>query len=186
VLDARTHEEVTDPIVLPASGYPDSDGLALPAGVAWSVAWTPDTSRLLIGTDDAPGEPYTGEIVAVDTGTWQAVDRIEVPVVPEVMAMDHGDRWLAVSGGEGSSLVFLDPSTLDMHHDVELRSGDRVTAMSFSDDGRYLAAGGESGGLQIADTQGWETREPVLTQNGWLLQMEWLSDDRTVVTTGTG
>jgi hypothetical protein len=101
------------------------------------------------------------------------------------MAMDDGDRWLAVSGDEGSSLVFLDPSTLDIRHEVELRGNDRVTAMSFSDDGRYLAAGGESGAVHIADTRTWAAREPVLMRNEWLLQLEWLPDDRTVVSTGT-
>jgi len=120
----------------------------------------------------------------VDTTTWQVVGRKKLPVVPEVMASSPDGRTLAVSGGEGSSLVFLDPRTLEVRHQVELRGDDRVWAMSFSPDGRFLAAGGATGVLHIADTRTWSAREPVLVHEKPLLQAEWLRDGRTVASTG--
>jgi dipeptidyl aminopeptidase/acylaminoacyl peptidase len=184
VLDTRTHEQVNAPIVLPATGYRGADGAALPAGVAWSAAWTPGGSRLLIGTDDRPDPRGGGEVVAVDTATWQVVDRKDLPVVPEVMAVSPDGRSLAVSGGEGSSVVFLDPATLEVRHRVALRGDDRVWALSFSPDGRFVAAGGLSGGLHLVDTRTWAAREPVLLHAAPLMQFEWLRDGHTVASSG--
>ena len=184
VLDTRTREEVTAPIVLPATDYPGADGKPLPAGVAWSVAWSPDGSKLLIGTDEKADPRGGGEIAVVDTDSWRVVDSKAVPVVPEVMAVSPDGRSLAVSGGDGSSLVFLDPGTLQVRHDVPLRGDDRVSALSFSPDGRFVAAGGLTGGLHLADTRTWEARDPVLLHESPLLQIEWLEDGRTVASTG--
>ena len=184
VLDTRTREQVTAPILLPATGYRGADGTALPAGVAWSAAWTPDGSRLLIGTDDRPDPRGGGEVVAVDTATWRVVDRKELPVVPEVMEMSPDGRSLAVSGGEGSSVVFLDPGTLEVRHRVALRGDDRVWALSFSPDGRFVAAGGLSGALHLVDSRTWEAHEPVLLHAAPLMQLEWLEDGRTVASSG--
>jgi WD40 repeat protein len=55
--------------------------------------------------------------------------------------------------------------------------------LAFSPDGRRLAGGGEKGNLYVADTRTWQAREPVLVHDRHLFQIEWLRDDRTVVST---
>jgi WD40 repeat protein len=180
VLDARTRDEV-ERIVLPPTGYQNPDGTKPTVGVVCCATWTHDGSRLLIGTQ---GLGNTGGISVVDPATWEVVEEgVELPVKPEAIELGADGRWLAVASGDSDEVVILDGGTLDVRQTVPLRAGDRLTTLSFSPDGRLLAAGGEFGTLHLFDTRTWTAREPVRLGEGPMLQIEWLDDDATVVAT---
>ena len=101
VLDTRTREEIAR-IELPPDGYEDPNSGSPPAGSVWSAEWTSDGARLLLGTEGAhataTGEedpPPGGDIVVVDTATWRGGTRWPSEVVPEVMELGPGGRYLA-------------------------------------------------------------------------------------------
>jgi WD40 repeat protein len=189
VLDTRTRE-VVGRVVLPANGDTGVDGSPYPAGVVCCAVWTPDGSRLLVGTggylpgtlvDSAPRTP--GEIAVVDTATWDVVDRVRLDRVPEVMELDPDGRSLVVASANSSEVVILDADTLDERRRVPLSVGDSFWAMSFSPDGRLLAGGGESGKVHVFDTDTWQAREAVPIRDGPTIQLDWLRDNRTVLST---
>lgn len=179
VLDARTRDEVTR-YELPPTGYESLDGTKPTVGVVCCAAWTRDGSRLLIGTQ---GAANTGGITVVDPSTWEIVEeeRVDLPVRPEALELSADGRWLAVASGDSDEVVILDGRTLDVRRTVALRATDRLTTLSFSRDGRLLAAGGEFGSLHLIDSRTWAAREPVRLGEGAMLQIEWLEDGRTAV-----
>jgi WD40 repeat protein len=187
ILDTRTRE-VVEQIVLPTNGDLDTDGFAFPAGVVCCAVWTRDGSRLLLGTggylpgrlvDEAERTP--GEIQVVDTETWKVVDHVVLPRVPGVMEFDRDGRWLAVASANSDEVVILDGDTLDVRERVALSVDDSFWAMSFSPDGRLLAGGGESGKVHVVETDTWKARQAVPVRDDPTIQLEWLPDNRTVI-----
>jgi WD40 repeat protein len=128
-------------------------------------------------------ERRAGEIAVVDSATWKVVDRVPLRRYPEVMELDADGRWLAVASANSGEVVILDADTLDVRRRVALSVGDSFWAMSFSPDGRLLAGAGESGKVHIIDTGAWEAREAVPVRDGPTIQLEWLRDNRTVLST---
>jgi hypothetical protein len=97
------------------------------------------------------------------------------------MELDRDGRWLAVASANSSEAVILDADTLEVLRRVPLSVDDSLWAMSFSRDGRLLAGGGESGKIHVIDTGIWRAREAVSIRDGPTIQVEWLPDNRTVV-----
>jgi hypothetical protein len=189
ILDARTRD-VVETIELPPEWDTLPSGALVPAGAVCCAVWSGDGSRLFLGTGgalpglDADTAPRTkGAIAVVDTATWDVVDRSVVDRVPEVMELSPDGRTLAMASVNSTYVVLRDAESLAERGRIDLRTDDSLWALSFSGDGRLLAAGGEKGLLHIADTRTLEAREPVLVQET-VLQLEWLPDNRTVVATG--
>ena len=161
VLDARSHEPVTT-FTVPASGYLGPDGQPLPVGVVGCLAWTADGSRLLLGVQrgdpTTTPPPATGTLLAVDTETWEITDEATVDVVPETLELSPDGRSVALGGGWNTVLEVRDAATLDVRSTVELVSADRLTDLSWSEDGGLLLAVGEGGGLQVVDTHTWQAQ----------------------------
>jgi WD40 repeat protein len=154
------------------------------------AVWSADGSRLLLGSGfPLPGqsenEPSTGAAVAiVDTATWKVVDHRSMDRVPDVMALSPDGRFLAMAALHSADIEVLDAETLDLRRRVDIGVNDSLWSLSFSRDGRRLAAGGENGNLYVVDTDTWQASEPVLVHDQHLLQVEWLSNNRTVASTG--
>ncbi len=81
--------------------------------------------------------------------------------------------------------MILDATSLEIRQRVQIAADDIVSDLSFSADGRLLAGGGQFGLLHVWDTSTWRpASEPVAVHDGALMQVEWLADDRTVVSSG--
>ena len=183
VLDTRTREVIRE-IVLPPEGDVGGDGRPLPATVVWSAGWTSDGSRLLLGAERDFESGQGGYLATVDTTTWQVGERIEIGS-PQVIERSPDGKVLAVALVGEPAIVVLDATTLQVRKTVRLPQLDHVVTMAFSPDGRLLAAGGEQGVVHVVATDRWEpVGQPADVGNGSLLQVEWLGDSRTVVTSG--
>jgi WD40 repeat protein len=192
VLDTRTRQ-VVKRITLPPDGAKGLDGRPYPTAAVCCAVWTPDGSRLLLGSGghlpgqliaNDPDQP-PGEIAVVDTTTWKPVDRIPLDLAPSVMQLDDDRRRLAVGSSNSSEIVVLDAATLAVIQRVRLRVDDSMWALAFSPDGRFLAGGGESGKVHVVDTATWQAREAVAVRaSDPLIHLGWLDDNRTVVSAG--
>jgi WD40 repeat protein len=172
VLDARTHEVVTT-VPLP----PDT--------VVYCAGWTPDGSRLLLCAEGPVLDGAAGGLLVVGTGTWQPQPPVDVQGPAEGMATSPDGRMIALGSSLESGIRLLDARTLDLERVVPLAVDDLVGALAFSPDGSLLAAGGDRGLLHVFDTATWRpVGEPAAVHDESLLQVEWLPDSRTVVTTG--
>ena len=81
--------------------------------------------------------------------------------------------------------MFLDATTLEVVRRIPLAPDDRGINMSFSPDGRMLAVGSANSAVYVLDTEIWEpVAGPTVVHDGPVLQVEWLADGRTVVTSG--
>jgi WD40 repeat protein len=185
VLDTRTRRELAR-IELPPNGSTLESGERVPATPLWSAGWTPDGGTLLLGT--TTGDivfPTGGYLIAVDTGTWQVREpRVDTGGgQPIVLSPDR--RLLAVSSNSAGEVVLLDANSLEEVRRLPLADASAGTDLSFSPDGRFLAAGGDTGGLYVFDTTTWDlATAPAQLHDNALIQVEWLSDGRTVATSG--
>jgi WD40 repeat protein len=185
VLDSDSRDVVAT-FQLDALGDVNDDGTVLPAEVVWCAGWTPDGTRLLLGAEGRLDPAVRdGGLVVVETGTWEEVGRVEIGA-PQVIEASPDGRVLAVGLDEAAEIVVLDADTLEVLHTAVLPDdSDQVLDLSFSPDGRWLAAGGVQGRLHLLDTDTWRwTGEPVTVHDNFLLQVEWLPDGVTVVTAG--
>jgi hypothetical protein len=167
------------------------DGTPYPAGVVCCAVWTRDGSRLLLGTGGyLPGTlvdtvpPPPGEIAVVDASSWEVVEYVQLDRAPAVMGLDRDGRWLAVASANSDEVMVLDADTLAVRHRAPLKVDDSIWALSFSPDGRLLAAGGETGKVHVIDTGTWQVREAVAVRDAPTVQLEWLRDNRTVLSAG--
>jgi WD40 repeat protein len=167
------------------------DGQPYPAGIVCCAVWTPDGSRLLLGTGGhlpgalSNGAQPAGGIAVVDTRTWRVVEQMQLKPSPATMQLDDGGRRLAVGSSNSSEILVLDPATLAEVERAPLRVDDSMWALAFSPDGRWLAGAGEQGKVHVIDTETWQAREAVAVRAfGPTLQLGWLPDNRTVVSTG--
>jgi WD40 repeat protein len=188
VIDARTREVITT--IDLTSDDEDGNGAEQMSG-SFSAAWTKDGARLLLGNvgraatwsgpqDSMPG----GDLVVVDTATWNEVNRVAIDVIPEDIELDPSGRFLVAVSPLSPESQILDADTLDVVDGFMVGLGDRLLHVSFSPNGRLLAGAGIAGGVHIIDTRTWEAREPVVIRDTSLRQVEWLPDNRTVVVTG--
>ena len=101
---------------------------------------------------------------------------------PDGSAARRRTADLAVGSSNNQEILVLDATTLDVIQRVQLRVDDSMWALAFSPDGRWLAGAGEYGRVHVVDTRTWKAREPVAVRAfGPTIQLEWLPDDRTVV-----
>jgi len=106
-------------------------------------------------------------------------------VSPHVIRTSPDGRWIVVGGG-GQSLTVFDAETLGIEANLPLDEPEEIFDVSFSRDGRSLASVGSSGQLRLFELGTWSSRGAVPLPNGPGVQVEWLADDRTVVTAGAG
>ena len=179
VLDTRTRE-VLARIKLPrTASSPSGD----PATLVWCAAWSTDGSRLLLGYQGADGE-RDGGIAVVATSTWKVVDRVNLHGSPAVMEWNRDRSRLAVSMNFEGKIVLLDPA-LRVRRTIKFADDAEAWDLSFSPDGKLLAASGTNGTVSVRDTSTWRlVHEPARMHNGLVLDVEWLQDSHTVVTAG--
>jgi DNA-binding SARP family transcriptional activator/WD40 repeat protein len=185
VLDTDTRT-IVEEIALPPTGSVEPDGWALPATAVFSAGWTPDGETLLLGSVEGGDifESTEGHLVPVDVGTWEIGEPIAGTGAAQSIEVSPDGSLLAMASAAGE-IVLLDATSLDVLERIPLADGERGTDLSFSSDGRLLAAGGESGGLYVLDTGTWDRiAAPTVLHEGAVVQVEWLRDDRTVVTAG--
>lgn len=182
VLDPRSRE-VLATVVLPPTGDVDAHGEPLPAQVVWCAGWTPDGSRLLLGAEGSVQSSTGASLVVVDAVTWEVERRLDIGSA-QVMEASPDGRVLAVASAAEPVLHVLDAATLELRRTVPLGQGDLAYDLSFSPDGRYLAAGGLRGLLHVLDTTTWQPLAgPARVHPEVLFQVEWLSG-RTIATSG--
>ena len=182
LIDAASRE-VLATIELPP--VPTED---LQAEPVWGTGWNSDGSRLYLAAEGTMfGANQTdGSVVVVSSDTFKVLGRIAHGEDNQLVEVSPDGRWLAIGREESASILMLDESD----HTVTVAElpppvPDRMVDLSFSPDGRWLAAGGYAGRLSIWSTADWSVvREAVLLHSDRMLQVEWLLDSSTVVTSG--
>ncbi len=169
VLDSRTRDRIVR--------------LQLPRGVSfvWSAGWSHDGSELLLGTEG----DGAGEVLVIDTETWQVVRRFQ-PQWGSAQVFEWApDRQTLAVGVNYSAAIGLYDTDLRHLRTVELGEGGDVFDLSFSPDGRYLAAGRDAGGVTVLGTHSWRPVHDTATMHtGHVNDVEWLPNSSTVVSTG--
>lgn len=158
-----------------------------------SSAWTPDGSRLLLGASGEELNTRDGNLVVVDTDTWEvAAERVDIGGAAGTMEVSPDQRLLAVGMLPGpvdnpppGQVKLLDADTLEVKGRLIIGRGDEPSDVSFSPDGTMLATGGLQGEIAVFDVASRELlHTPDRAHNEILSQVEWLPDGRTVVTSG--
>jgi WD40 repeat protein/DNA-binding SARP family transcriptional activator len=157
----------------------------------WGAGWTKDGTKLLIGAEGAEPNPYDGGLVIVDPATWREVRRVPLGGAVQVIERSPDGDVLAVANASGPSddttpeLWILDAATFETRQTLLLGDDDFAFDLSFSPDGRWLAAAGSLGMLTVYDTSTWQAAHvPVKVHDQFAQQVEWMSDSSTVVTSG--
>jgi len=191
VLDTRTREELAR-IVLPRTNEKAPDGKRRPE-IVWCAAWTPDGSRLLLGPEGKGFDPVDGDMLVVDTATWTlAPDRVDLGGSAQTMEVSPDGKWLAVgmahppvADAPPGSVRILHADTFAVERVLELGESDYPLDLSFSPDGRLLAVGGELGAVSVFEMDsGSLVHDASKVHNELVLQVEWLPNSKTVVTSG--
>ena len=172
VLDARSHRVIAR--------------VRIPDTFSSDASWLPDGSGLILASEAfEDGEPVGARLYVVDTDDWELQRTLKVGVGSAQVMEWSPDRTLMALGVLGPGTVMLFDHELDELRTIDLGPGGDVFDLSFSPDGRYLAAGRTGGQLAVLDTATWETiNEPALIHGGYIIDVEWLADSNTVVTTG--
>jgi WD40 repeat protein len=149
-------------------------------------SWSPDGSKLILAADILrEGEFVGGGLHVVDTDSWEVerVVRLEEGT-PQVLEWSRDQQTLAVGTNFPGTVALFDRQLRDQRS-VNLGEGGDVFDVSFSPDGRYLAAGRGGGVLTVLDTRTWRpVHESVTMHAEWIGDVEWLPDSNTVVTAG--
>jgi DNA-binding SARP family transcriptional activator/WD40 repeat protein len=181
VVDTRTRE-VVETFELPPTGDLGPFGEVLPAQLVWCAGWTPDGSRLLIGAARGPDGGDDGELVVVDTATWEIDQEVPLGISPQNIEASPDGEVIVVLSSASSELAVLDAMTLEVLLRVPVADRDLMSDQSFSPDGSLLAAGGDQGLVHLFDTATWQlTHEPLRAHDEGLVQVEWTDDGSTVV-----
>lgn len=159
----------------------------------WCSAWTPDGSRLLLCADGAEFKAHDGNLVVVDTDSWQVEpDRVGIGGAAQTIELSPDGSLLAVGmtlpdvdNPPPGTVKLLDADTLEPVRVLRMGVADFPYDLSFSPDGSRLAVGADSGNVFTFDVA---TGEPLhgaaKVNNAFVQQVEWLPDGRTVVSTG--
>jgi DNA-binding beta-propeller fold protein YncE len=170
VLDTRTRDVIAR--------------IVLPSTTVWCAGWTPDGSRLLLGTESREAPETGGPLVVVDTDTWRVDEELPIGGAAQTIETSPDGRVLAVAHELTHSIAILDAEALEVLRTIQVPEAGRVFDLSFSPDGRLLAAAGEFGRLAVLDTRTWRpTGAPTPVHDQAVLQVEWLPDGRTAVAT---
>lgn len=185
VLDARTRERVATITLDPLEPGGDPENV-------WCTAWTPDGGRLLLCAEGSDTDEEDGNLVMVDTDTWEVSRRrVEVGGSVQTAELSPDGSLLAVGmvvpfadATAPASVKLVDAESLRVLREVELGPDQMALDVTFSPDGRRLAVAGITGLLSIVDVDsGTLAHEPAQVQTR-IEQVEWLPDNRTVVSTG--
>jgi WD40 repeat protein len=188
VLDARTREEVAR-IELPEM---KAFGERVPENV-WCTGWTPDGSKLLLCAEGEEYDAEDGNLVVVDTTTWEVADeRVDVGGSVQSIETSPDGKLIAlgmvlqiVDDAPPGTVKILDAQSLEVVQEADLGTDQYPFDVTFSPDGRRLAVGVDSGMVLVADVASGElVGEPVSAHSASVGQVEWLPDNRTVVSTG--
>ncbi len=148
--------------------------------------WSSDGSQLILGADLLrQGGSVGGALHVVDADSWEVerVVRLEHGT-PQVLEWSPDRQTLAVGANYTGTVTLFDPQ-LREQRTLDLGEGGDVFDLSFSPDGRYLAAGRFGGVLTVLDTRTWKpVHESVTMHAEWIGDVEWLPDSNTVVTAG--
>jgi DNA-binding SARP family transcriptional activator/WD40 repeat protein len=172
ILDTRTHRVISR--------------VRIPETYSSDASWLPDGSALILASEAFKGEDWLGgRVYVVDTDDWALQRTLDLGAGgPQVMEWSP-DRTVMALGVNGTGSVVLFDDGLDKLRTVDLGEGGDVFDLSFSPDGRYLAAGRTGGQLAVLDTATWEpVSEPASIHGGPIIDVEWLPDSNTVVTSG--
>jgi len=189
VLDSSSRA-VLGRIAVPATGQRGPSG-AIRHETVWAAGWTRGGGRLLLAADGNQYDSRDGGLVVVDAATWTVERRVDLGGSVQVIEQSPDGTRLAVGNAltETSDttpqLWILDSATLETEHTLRLGDDDFPYDLSFSPDGRWLAAVGTLGRLTVFDTATWAiTHDPVAMHDQFAQQVEWTPDGRTVVTSG--
>ena len=175
ILDTRTREIVAR-IKLPA----DSSTADLPVKIVWCAEWSADGSRLLLGYEDTEG----GGLAVVDSSTWKVVRHVDISGPPGVLEWNRDRSLLAVGILFHGAVTLLDPS-LHVRRTVKLPDRGEPWDLSFSPNGKLLAAAETTGRVSVFDTTSWRLVHPAAeVDDREVLDVEWLPDSNTVLTAG--
>lgn len=142
------------------------------------ASWLPDGSALILASEAfEDGEWLGGRLYIVDTDDWELQRTVDVGEGgPQVMEWSP-DRTVMALGVNGTGSVAIFDDELDELRWIDLGEGGDVFDLSFSPDGRYLAAGRTGGHLSVLDAATWEpVNEPAPLHGGNILDVEWLPD----------
>jgi DNA-binding SARP family transcriptional activator/WD40 repeat protein len=185
VLDTSTRERLAT-IDLPPDGDLGSDGRPLSADVVSCAAWTPDSSHLLLCTEDGADNGFGGQLTVVEPTTGM-VERLVAlgGIAAEAVGTDRDHRRLALAQLDAGLVTVLDARTLEAEPAVEVigsatASIGAATDVSFSPDGRRIAITGENRDLFVVDPTARAVSRDRIPVGSALLQVEWLADNRTV------
>ncbi len=187
VIDTRTHEVIAR-VTVPRAG---EDGVT--DELVWCSTWSPDGSKLLLCADGDPAEPRDGDLVVVDTETWeQELERVPIGGAAQTLELSPDHRLIAVGMIPGNiddpppgEVKLLDAETLEVERVLTIGPGDHPLDVAFSPNSTMLAAGGLQGQIAIFDAAtGRLLHTPDRVHNQNLTQAGWLPDGRTVVTAG--
>jgi DNA-binding SARP family transcriptional activator/WD40 repeat protein len=172
VLDTQT-KEVLDRVRVPKTFVSDS-------------SWLPDGSGLVIAAVTVPEKgPFGGALLLVDTETWEVERTIPLPEGEAQVLEWIPDASVLAVGAVTTHSLFLYDDRLRELRTIELDDGGATWDLSFSPDGRLLAAGRADGTLAVIDTSTWRpVDEPTRVHAEAVLDVEWLPDSNTVVTAG--
>ncbi|MGZ5404625.1 MAG: nSTAND1 domain-containing NTPase, partial [Nocardioides sp.] len=162
--------------------------IRVPKRYVSAAGWSPDGTELILGADvvDEQGVTVSGVLEVVDTTTWERVRSVPLATgTPQVLEWNADRTRLAVGLNNTGSLMVYDDQ-LHLLQELNTGEGGDTLDLSFSPDGRYLAAGRDGGQLSIIETvDTWqELREPVRVHGIPVDDVEWLPDSTTVVTAG--
>jgi WD40 repeat protein len=188
VLDARTRSPVAT-IELPDVLQNDESA---PEAV-WCSGWTPDGRRLLLCADGLEDQGGDGNLVVVDTRTWEvAEERVDVGGAVQTIEVSPDTELIAIgmapplTGDPPPGLVkLLDSTTLEVVGTIELDDTQFPFDVAWSPSGDRLAIGLQNGMLAVADVR---TRKlvhpPARMSRAFVTQVEWLPDGESVAVAG--
>lgn len=191
LFDTTTWRSVRGPLSGPAAdrtpwfweASSDSAGASQPTNMARAVAFSPDSRRVTVGTED-------GRLWTWDASTGDPVGapvQLSGPVYDLTYGLTKGALAAAVNLPSGGIAVVLKADEVRPAIQVDVDSGyGRSDAVAFSPDGKLLATGGGTGDIRLWDSEtGLPVGRHVTAAAGWVLDLGWTPDGKSLISSGT-